>query len=248
VTVNATPTAVSLDPAGPLAAGPTRFNFVRPAGGKDVAVYVALLVPGVSVDQLAKTLSREDGTDRDSSLGLVSIQASATLDGGVNQRAVTFNVKAGLSYVVVSEEQTEGNGPVKRAFTTFTSSGDSNGATAAKPAATVRLQGLRFRGPSTLPRKGVVRFENRDGVAHFALAFPLKKGTTTAEFRKALFGSERAFGKVLSGAPYMAQNILSGGDTSNDGELSFPKSGKYALVCFIDQHDRLGMYKLVTVK
>ncbi len=67
VTVNATPTAVSLDPAGPLAAGPTRFNFVRPAGGKDVAVYVALLVPGVSVDQLAKTLSREDGTDRDSS-------------------------------------------------------------------------------------------------------------------------------------------------------------------------------------
>jgi uncharacterized cupredoxin-like copper-binding protein len=46
----------------------------------------------------------------------------------------------------------------------------------------------------------------------------------------------------------MAQSILSGGDTSNDGALSFPKSGKYALVCFIDQHDRLGMYKLVTVK
>jgi hypothetical protein len=249
VTVNATPTAVSIDPAGPLAAGPTRFNFVRPAGGKDVAVYVALLVPGVSVDQLAKTLSREDGTDRDSSLGLVSIQASAALDAGVNQRAVTFTVKPGLTYVVVSEEQTEGNGPVKRAFTTFTSSGDANGATAAKPAATVRFQGLRFRGPSTLPRKGVVRFENRDGVAHFALAFPLKKGTTTAEFRKALLaGSERAFGKVLSGAPYMAQNIISGGDTGNDEELSFPKSGKYALVCFIDQHDRLGMYKLVTVK
>jgi hypothetical protein len=249
VTVNATPTAVSVDPAGPLAAGPTRFSFVRPAGGKDVAVYVALLVPGVSVDQLAKTLSREDGTDRDSSLGLVSIQASAALDAGVNQRAVTFTVKPGLTYVVVSEEQTEGNGPVKRAFTTFISSGDANGATAAKPAATVRLQGLRFRGPSTLPRKGVVRFENRDGVAHFALAFPLKKGTTTAEFRKALFaGSERAFGKVVSGAPYMAQNIISGGDTSNDEELSFPKGGKYALVCFIDQHDRLGMYKLVTVK
>ena len=61
-------------------------------------------------------------------------------------------------------------------------------------------------------------------------------------------GSERAFGKVLSGAPYMAQNIISGGDTGNDEELSFPKSGKYALVCFVDQHDRLGMYKLVTVK
>jgi hypothetical protein len=84
----------------------------------------------------------------------VSIQASATLDGAVNQRAVTFNVKAGLSYVVLSEEQTEGNGPVKRAFTTFTSSGDTNGATAAKPAATVRFQGLRFRGPSTLPKEG----------------------------------------------------------------------------------------------
>ena len=247
VTVHASPTAVSIDATGPLPAGPTRFNFVRPAAKTTLDAYVFVLVPGVSIDQLAQTLRREDNTDRDSSLGLVSIQASTTLTPGDTEQAVTFNVKPALTYYIAVEQEVE-KGAVPRAFGSFTSGATANGAAAPAATATVRLQGLRFRGASTLPRSGVVRFENRDGVAHFALAFPLKKGTTTAEFRKALFGSERAFGKVLSGAPYMAQNILSGGDTSNDGELSFPKSGKYALVCFIDQHDRLGMYKLVTVK
>lgn len=95
----------------------------------------------------------------------------------------------------------------------------------------------------------MVRFENRDGVAHFALAFPLRKGATSAKLGKALASSnESAFGKLIAGNPYMAQNIISGGDTTDYQEVSFAKKGKYALVCFIEGHERLGMYRIVTVK
>ena len=250
VSIQASPTAVSIGATGPIAAGATRFDITRPAGGPDVAVYVALLVPGFSVDEVAQELSREDKNEGDASLGMVSVQASAVIAGRDTHRALTFTIKPGLTYVVIAEPDSDSNGKVKpRAYTTFTSSSAANGATAPAPAATVRMQGLRFKGPSTLPRKGTVRFENRDGVAHFALAFPLRPGTTTKQLGKAVTStSEAAFGKVVAGQPYMAQNVISGGLTSNDQELSFPKKGRYGLVCFLYGHERLGMYRVVTVK
>jgi hypothetical protein len=248
VTVHASPSAVSIEATGPLAAGPTRFNFVRPAAKTTLNAYVFVLVPGVSIDQLAQTLRREDSTETDASLGLVSIQASTTLTPDDTEQPVTFNVKPGLTYYIVVEQEVD-KGAVPRAFGSFTSGGAANGAAAPAATATVRLQGLRFRGASTLPRSGVVRFENRDGVAHFALAFPLRKGVTRAKLGKALAGnSESAFGKLIAGNPYMAQNVISGGDTTDYQEVSFGKKGKYALVCFIEGHDRLGMYRIGTVK
>jgi plastocyanin len=248
VTVDSSPSVVTVNAPGPIPAGPTRMNFVRPAGGKDLSVYVALLVPGVSLDQLRQTIASDDASGGEASLGLVSIQASTALAGADTQRAVTFNVKPGLTYVVLVEQDTERGAP-PRAFTTFASAGTPNGATAPAPAASVTFQGLRFRGPGSLPQNGTVRFANRDGVAHFALAFPLRKGTTKARLGRALRGnSQRAFGRVVAGAPYTAQNIISGGDTSNDQEVRFPKKGRYGLVCFVNEHQRLGMYRIVTVR
>jgi plastocyanin len=247
VTITASPTAATLDATGPVPSGPTRMNFVRPAGAtKELDVYIALLVPGVTIEQLQKTLVAEEHNDADSSLGLVSVQASALLPAGTDSAALTFNVKPGLTYVL-AVEQPNGNKPTTRSITTFTSGSAANGATAPAPAATVRLQGLRFHGPSTFNQRETVRFENRDGVAHFALAFPLRKGTTTAQLAKGAT-NEKAFNKIVAGEPYMAQNVLSGGDTANDQELKFPKKGRYGLLCFIDGHNRLGMYKLITVK
>ena len=178
----------------------------------------------------------------------IVIQASATLNPGDTDQAVTFNVKPGLTYYI-DVEQEKDKGVLPRAIGSFASSGAANGASAPAAKATIRFQGLRFRGASTLPRSGVVRFENRDGVAHFALAFPVRKGTTSAKLGKALASSnESAFGKLIAGTPYMAQNIISGGDTTDYQEVSFAKKGKYALVCFIEGHERLGMYRIVTVK
>jgi hypothetical protein len=248
VVVNATPAAVSVGAPGPIPAGPTRFDFVRPSGTKDLSVYVALLVPGVSLEQLQQAIARDDRTHGDSALGLVSIQASASLSGRETHRAVTFNVKPGLTYAVLAEQDTSNGGPPPRAFTTFTSSGDANGATAPAPAATIRMQGLRFKGAAVLPRNGVVRVRNEDGVAHFAVAVPLRKGTTTAQLGRALRGNPRAFGRIVAGTPYTVQNVISGGETSNDQEVHFAKPGRYGLVCFIYEHHRLGMYRVVSVK
>ena len=249
VTLTANPAGATLDPGGPIAPGPTRLNVVRPAGfTKPVNAYVALLVPGVSVDQLRQSLARDDQSQGEASLGLVSIQASAALPAGVDRRAVTFTVKPGLQYVVLVEQEVDRGAP-PRSLTTFTSGDQPNGATAPAPAATIRMQGLRFRGARTLPRAGTVRFENRDGVAHFGIAFPLRKGVTTARLGAALRSDDqRAAGRVVAGQPYVAQQVLSGGDTTNDQEVRFPKAGRYGLVCFIDGHERLGMYRIITVR
>jgi plastocyanin len=221
---------------------------VRPAAKTTLDAYVFVLVPGVSIDQLAQTLRREDNTERDSALGLLSIQASTTLTPGDTEQAVTFNVKPGLTYYIAVEQEVE-KGAVPRAFGSFTSGATASGAATPAATATVRLQGLRFRGASTLPQNGVVRFENRDGVAHFALAFPLRKGATATALGRALRNpSQRAVRRVIAGDPYVAQNILGGGDTANDQELTFPKAGRYGFVCFVDGHERLGMYKVITVR
>jgi plastocyanin len=247
VTVTASPTAAAVDATGPVPSGPTRLNFVRPAGAtKELDAYVALLVPGVTIEQLQKTMVAEEKTEGESSLGLVSIQASALLPPGKDSAALTFNVKPGLTYVLAIE-QPDDKKPTTRSITTFTSGTAANGATAPAPAATVRMEGLRFHAPSTFKQSGTIRFENRDGVAHFALAFPLRPGTTTAQLAKGA-ANEKAFNKIAAGEPFMAQNVLSGGDTANDQEIKFPKKGRYGLLCFIDGHNRLGMYKLITVK
>jgi hypothetical protein len=249
VAVTASPTSVALQPAGPVPAGPTRFEVAR-QGNRDVSVYFALLNAGVSMQEFQAALRSDDRTGGDSTLGLVSIQASVSISGSERQHAATFTLKPGLTYVVLSEADEEGGrGPRERGITTFTTSGQSNGAAAPAPDARVRMVGLRFRGDRVLPRRGVVRVENRDGVPHFAIAFPLRRGVTSRQFGRVLrSNSERAFGRVLAGTPYGLQSIISGGNTANDQEVRFPRAGRYGLVCFFGEHHRLGMYRLVTVR
>jgi hypothetical protein len=72
---------------------------------------------------------------------------------------------------------------------------------------------------------------------------------TAARLGRALrANNQKAFGALVSGTPYAAQNLISGGNTRNDNEVQFPKAGRYGLVCFFSEHHRLGMYRVVTVK
>lgn len=121
-----------------------------------LSVYFILLNAGVSVEDLQASLRRDDRTRGEATLGLVSIQASASVSAGEPRRAVTYALKPGLTYVVLSETDEEGGGSVARArgLTTLTTSGEANGAAAASPRATVRMVGLRFRGDRVLPRRG----------------------------------------------------------------------------------------------
>src|SRR4051812_21866339 len=71
VTLTANPAGATLDPGGPIAPGSTRLNVVRPAGFTEgVNAYVALLVPGVSLEQLQRSIAEDDRNQGDASLGL----------------------------------------------------------------------------------------------------------------------------------------------------------------------------------
>jgi hypothetical protein len=249
VAVSASPTTVAVQAAGPLPAGPTRFEVTR-QGNRDVSVYFFLLNAGVSLEEFQASLRRDDRTGGDSTLGLVSIQASISVGGRESRRAVTFALKPGLTYGVLSEAEEEGGrGPRQRGLTTFTTSGQASGAAAPSPRATVRMVGLRFRGARTLPRQGVVRVDNGDGVPHFAIAFPLRPRVTTRQLGRALRSdSERAFGRVVAGQPFFLQGLISGGNTVNYQEARFARAGRYGLVCFFGEHHRLGMYRIVSVR
>jgi hypothetical protein len=249
VPVTASPNSVAAQVTGPIPAGPTAFRITRAASDQGLSVYFGLLNAGVSFEEFQAALRTDDRTRGDSALGLVSIQASASLEGGETTRDVTFTLRPGLTYVMLSEPQTEDSPPPTRGFGTFTTSGTSNGATLAEPDATIRMVGRRFRGDRVLPRNGVVRVTNEDGVPHFAIAFPLRRGVGPARFGRVLrAGSERAFGRILAGAPVSVQGLISGGDTANDQQVRFPRAGRYGFVCFFDDHQDLGMYRVITVR
>jgi hypothetical protein len=249
VPVTATPDSATVAAGGPLMSGPTTFHVSRPVASRGLSVYFGLLDAGVSLGDLQAALQRDDRSGGDSALGLVSIQGNVTFTGSETTRDMTFTLKPALTYVVVTEPETDNGPPPTRGFTTFTTSAVSSGAAAAAPDATIRMVDLRFRGDRVLPRQGVVRVENDGGVPHVAIAFALRRGVGSARLGRALrAGSQRAFGRVVAGAPVVIEGLLSGGGTANDQQVRFPRAGRYAIVCFFDDHQELGMYRIVSVR
>ena len=249
VAVTASPTSVSAQVAGPMAAGPTTLQVNRAAARRGLSVYIATLNAGVSLADLQAAFRRDDRTPGGgSSLGLATVHASVTFNGPETRRNVTFTLKPGLTYVMVSEPDAE-NAPPTRGIGTFTTSTQANGATAPRPDATVRMEDLRFRGSSTLPRRGTVRVRNFGAGPHIAIAFPLRPGVTTARVGRALrSNSDAALGRIVGGEPSSLQTVISGGGNFDDQQVSFARAGRYALVCFFNEHHRLGMYRVVNVR
>ena len=65
---------------------------------------------------------------------------------------------------------------------------------------------------------------------------------------RALRGTnEKALGRVVAGEPVDVQGLISQGSTS-DNEVRFPRRGRYAMVCFFSEHNRLGMYRVYRVR
>lgn len=247
VGVTASPSSVSTQTT-PIAPGPTQFRITRQPSQRGLGVYIALLNQGVSVQDLQAAFRRDDRTRGSSTLGLASVQASVTFSGNQTSRTVSLTLKPGLTYVMVSEPEAE-NTPPTRGISTFTTSTTANGATAPTGDATIRMVDLRFQGDTRLPRNGTVRVQNFGAVPHIAIAFPLRSGVTSAQFGRALrANSERALGRLVAGEPTEVQNIISGGGNTDVQTVSFSRTGRYGLVCFFNEHHRLGMYRIVNVR
>jgi hypothetical protein len=228
VAVSVSGTNVVLEPSGPIEAGPTRFTF----DGRG-EFNLATLRAGVSVDQLRQSLSNPSSVR---ALGQVFLEATAA-----SGKAVTVDLRANTTYVaaVIAGR--------RQALTTFTTGGPS-GARAPRPDARIRMVDYGFRGPTTLPRNGRIRVENAGTTLHFAIAFPLRPGVPGRQVRRALRGTnERALGRVIAGEPVDVQGLISQGST-NDNEVSFGRRGRYAMVCFFGEHNRLGMYRVYRVR
>lgn len=227
VAVSASGSNVVLDPSGPIGAGPTRFTFE----GRG-EFNLATLRAGVSVDQLRQSLSK---TRSVKALGQVFLEATAA------GKAVTVDLRPNTTYVaaVIAGR--------RQALTTFTTGGP-NGASAPRPDARIRMVDYGFRGPKTLPRSGRIRVENAGTTLHFAIAFPLRRGVTGRQVNRAFRGTnERALERVVAGEPVDVQGLISQGST-NDNEVSFGRPGRYAMVCFFSEHNRLGMYRVYRVR
>jgi hypothetical protein len=249
VAVTASPTSVTAQVTGPVAAGPTTLQISRAASRRGLSVYIATLNAGVTIQDLQAAFRRDDRTPNGgSSLGLATVHASVTFEGSETRRNVTFTLKPGLTYIMVSEPDAE-NAPPTRGLGSFTTSTEANGASAPRPDATVRMVDLRFRGSQTLPRRGTVRVQNFGAGPHIAIAFPLRRGVTSAQLGRALRSdSDAALGRIVGGTPSALQTILSGGGNFDDQQVNFARAGRYALVCFVNEHYRLGMYRVVNVR
>ena len=134
-------------------------------------------------------------------------------------------------------------------ITPFSTSGATNGASAPAADARVRIIDLRFQGAKTLPRDGVVRFENAGWAPHFALAAPLKAKATKKKVARALLGNrQKALERLLSfGQSIEAQALITRGAVDYN-QLRFPKRGRYVMVCFFEGHNTQGMFRFVKVK
>jgi hypothetical protein len=234
VSVSAGPGSISVTSAGPIAAGPTRFEFRRSGKGESEA-YLATLRAGVSVDELRQVLA----SGAEEALGLVFLEAGAVPSDP--PRALTVTLRPDVTYVAISITGR------RTALTSFTTAGQS-GAVAPAPDARVRMFDYGFRGPKTLPRNGLIRVQNQGDAFHFALGFPLRAGVNSRQVGRALRGgNERLFERTVAGPPFSLQSLISPG-TTNDNAVRFPSRGRYAFVCFFGEHNRLGMYKVFRVR
>ena len=227
VAVSVSGSNVVLDPAGPIGAGPTRFTFE----GRG-EFNLATLRAGVSLDQLRESLSDPRSVK---ALGEIFLEATAA-----SGKAVTVDLRPNTTYVAIA-------GSRRQALTTFTTGGP-NGASAQRPDARIRMVDYGFRGPKTLPRSGRIRVQNVGTTLHFAIAFPLRRDVNRRQINRAFRGTnERALGRVVAGEPVDVQGLISQGST-NDNEVSFDRPGRYAMVCFFSEHNRLGMFRVYRVR
>jgi hypothetical protein len=242
VTVTASETTLTVGVTGSLAAGATRFEVVK-TGGDELEIAIAALRPGVSLGQFTTML--RDG-DPEAAIDLVYLDGGANLSAQHRRRAVTLDLRPNSSYVVINGS---GERPSNWEIATFSVGGQPNGAASPRADASVRMIDLRFRGAGTLPRRGVVRFENAGWAPHFAVAVPLRRGASRRAVDNALRRNrERRLGRLVDfRSTYQPQSLITRGAV-NYNEVRFPRRGRYVMVCFFEGHNAQGMYRFVRVR
>jgi hypothetical protein len=241
VTVTASESTLTVGATGPLAAGPTRFEFVN-SDGSAPELAVAALRPGVTLDAFSAALR----SSPDAAIELIHLDGGASFSPGEDRRVVTMNLRPSSTYVAVN---LSGDNPQNWEITQFSTSDQANGASPPQADARVRISDLRFGGARTLPRDGVVRFENAGWAPHFALAAPLRRNANQRAVARALLrNTQKPLERLLNFERSMEVQSLVTRGAVNFNELRFRQRGRYVLVCFFEGHNTQGMFRFVRVK
>jgi hypothetical protein len=250
ITITLKSRSVSVAGAENLPAGATRIQFRSLRREETEGVLIALR-PGRTVQDLRRAAAR-------SRRGPGPLKAVATIEASAAPRrgdtsTTTIELRPGATYVAGYIPDNPKDAPLE-SFTVGTS---TSGASRPVPDATVGLYDYAYGMPGTLPRRGVVRFENHGDRLHMAVAFPLRRGTSRVEAVQALLRNRqrRFFGRLVNQrrATEPLGPVSSG--TVNDVEVDFGRRGNWIFVCFIGDGERgnpshftLGMVKAFTVR
>ena len=146
-----------------------------------------------------------------------------------------MTLESGVTYVVVNALENLARSP----SASFTVGQASSGASAPTPAATVGVYDFAYGMPATLPRRGVVRFENRGQKLHIAVAFRLRPGASRpAAVRALIRNQERQLGRLIVERDVIEPLGLVSGGAATDVEVNFPRTGNWVFACFISDGEQ----------
>jgi hypothetical protein len=241
VRIEASESSLNVGISGQIAAGPTRFEVIN-TGGDDLEIAITALRPGITLAQATDALRR----DPEAAIELVHIDGGVSMAANQQSRAVTLDLRPNATYAVLN---LTGEDPGDWEIVDFAVTGQSNGASVPGADARVRMVDLRFRGDKTLPRRGVLRFENDGWAPHFALAAPLRQGARKREVAFALRNNRnRRLERLVNFERTIEPQALITRGAVNYNEVRFPRRGRYVMVCFFENHHQQGMYRFVRVR
>jgi hypothetical protein len=245
-TVSVSVTTTSITVTGVTGSGAVNVVTTAAKGMKEPAPAFLLLKPGVSVAEAEAFLATNKTADPNtvSKIGSIAFDAEA-LAGGTSE-AQTF-LSPGTYLAVNAEGQKSSKWP----RVAFTVTASPTPAALPNAEAVERTIDFGFKGPKTLHKGELVRFENEGYVVHMDLAFPTKNKKAAEQLAHALLaGHEKAAEKLIAGPPVGFAGPLSTGGLQQETITAAP--GWYVQVCFMEtqdgrDHTRLGMERVIKI-
>jgi hypothetical protein len=245
-TVTATVSPTSIVISGALQSGAVNIASTA-TSGKEPAVVLVLLKPGVSVAELYAFLDSNKLTNE---ANLVDRYGSIVFDQeagkGKPSEAQTLLVPG--QYVALNGE---GEKSVKWPRTSFTIAASPTPAALPAAQATEKTIDFGFKGPTVLKVGELVRFENEGYVVHMDIGFPVKSKKAAKQVVKALStGREKGIEKLIAGEPIGFAGPLSS-NTFQQSTIT-AKPGWYVQACFMTTqdgrpHTLIGMERIIKI-
>jgi hypothetical protein len=245
-TISATVSSTAITVSGALQSGAV--NVVSTAtGGKEPAVVLVRLNPGVSVDEVFAFLATNKASKDPNT---VSKFGSIVFDveAGKGKPTEAQTILAAGQYVALNAE---GEQSSKWPRSSFAIAASPLPAVLPAAQATVKTIEFGFRGPAVLHVGEVVRFENEGYLVHMDLGFPVKSKKAAQTVAKALLsGHEKGLEKLVAGPPANFAGPLS--SEAFQQEVITAKPGWYVQACFMPTedgrpHTLLGMERIIKI-